>query len=145
MSDDAPFAVDTSVAVPLLVASHEAHQEVRQWAAGRTLGLSGHALAETYSVLTRLPGDARVSPADTVLLMDDHFTVDLTLPAETAALAHRILARLGIAGGATYDGLVGLAARMHSIALATRDARAKATYEAVGLRVSVIAPAVGSQ
>ena len=58
------FAVDTSVAVPLLVASHQAHGAVHSWARGRELSLSGHALAETYAVLTRLPGDARVSPAD---------------------------------------------------------------------------------
>jgi toxin FitB len=52
-------AVDTSVAVPLLMSSHHAHPVIAAWAMGRSLGLSGHALAETYSVLTRLPGDAR--------------------------------------------------------------------------------------
>ncbi len=139
MSTQTPVAVDTSVAVPLLIASHEAHRMVRRWAAGRSLGLSGHALVETYSVLTRLPGDARVSPADAVLLMDDHFTLDFALPIETATEAHQILARRGIAGGATYDGLVGLAACIHDVALATRDARARATYEAIGVAVEVLA------
>jgi hypothetical protein len=32
-----------------------------------------HTLAETYSVLTRLPGDARVHPADAVVLIDENF------------------------------------------------------------------------
>ncbi len=45
-------AIDTSVAVPLLVASHRHHGMVAMWAKSRNLGLSGHALAETYSVLT---------------------------------------------------------------------------------------------
>jgi len=50
---------------------------------------AGHALAETYSVLTRLPGDARLAPPD-------------------------------------------------AAALATRDARARGTYDAVGIEVIVV-------
>ncbi|WP_128773101.1 type II toxin-antitoxin system VapC family toxin [Actinomyces oricola] len=139
MTDDSRYAVDTSVAVPLLVASHEAHQAVRLWARGRSLALSGHALAETYAVLTRLPGDARVSPSDAVMLIDENFSGDVLLPPGAASGAHRDLARLGISGGATYDGLVALAAHQHNLVLATRDARARPTYEAVGVRVEVIA------
>ena len=44
------------------------------------------------------------------------------------------LSRLGIAGGAVYDALVALAAKEHGAALATRDARARGTYDAVGRR-----------
>lgn len=46
---------------------------VAKWAKGRHLGLCGHALTETCSVLTRLPGDARVHPADAVVLIDENF------------------------------------------------------------------------
>lgn len=134
----AGLAVDTSVAVPLLVASHEAHIAVSAWAKGRTLGLAGHALAETYSVLTRLPGDARVSPEDAVRLIDDNFVADFPLSAGLAGAAHRELASLGLAGGATYDGLVALAAREHGVPLATRDARARPTYNAVGVQVVIV-------
>ncbi len=57
-----PVAVDTSVAVPLLVRSHRDHN--RSPLVERPgITLSGRALAETYSVLTRLPGDARLAPA----------------------------------------------------------------------------------
>ncbi|MFT4258806.1 PIN domain-containing protein [Microbacterium sp.] len=126
------------MAVPLLVASHEAHEAVKQWARGRTLALSGHALAETYSVLTRLPGDARLTPADAVVLIDENFARNVALPPEAASAAHRDLARLGIAGGAAYDGLVALAAQRYDLMLATRDARARSTYEAVGVRVAVV-------
>jgi hypothetical protein len=45
---------------------------------------------------------------------------------------------LEIAGGAVYDALVGLAAAEHGVQLATRDARARATYEAVGARVVIV-------
>lgn len=132
------LAVDTSVAVPLLVASHEHHRAVAGWACGRALSLSGHALAETYSVLTRLPGGARVAPADAVLLIDENFDDVLVLSARAARRAHRELAGMGLAGGATYDGLVALAAREHDALLVTRDERARATYETVGVAVEVL-------
>ncbi len=48
------------------------------------------------------------------------------------------LSRLGIAGGAVYDALVALAAKEHGAALATRDARARGTYDAVGVAVIVV-------
>jgi predicted nucleic acid-binding protein len=46
---------------------------------------------------------------------------------------------MGIAGGAVYDGLVALAAKDHRMALATRDARARGTYDAVGVEVILVA------
>ena len=48
------------------------------------------------------------------------------------------LSHLGIAGGAVYDALVALAAKEHGAALATRDARARGTYDAVGVAVIVV-------
>lgn len=132
-------AVDTSVAVPLLVRSHLRHAQVARWWDGQELALSGHALAETYSVLTRLPGDARLAAGDAARLLDERFTKPLLLSAHHARSAHRVLSRLGIAGGAVYDGLVALAAREHGVALATRDARARGTYEAIGVTVVVVA------
>jgi len=129
------------VAVPLLVTSHPQHVAISQWAMGRRLGLSGHALAETYSVLTRLPGDARVDPADAVTLIDENFPEPLQLSADAAGGAHREFARRGVAGGATYDGLVALAAHEHGAVLVTRDARAKATYDAIGVNTEVLAGA----
>lgn len=112
---------------------------VAEWAKDRSLGLSGHALAETYSVLTRLPGDARVDPADAVELIDENFPESIPLGARAARIAHREFARCGIAGGATYDGLVGLAARARDAVLFTRDARARSTYEALGVSTEVLA------
>lgn len=98
------IAVDTSVAVPLLVRSHQHHREVVRWWNGQELVLSGHALAETYSVLTRLPGDARLSAEDAARLLDARFTAPLTLSAPAARKVHATLSRLGVAGGAVYDG-----------------------------------------
>jgi len=132
-----PLALDTSVAVPLLVQTHEQHVAVSRWWDGRSIALSGHALAETYSVLTRLPADLRLAPADAARLLSARFAPPLLLGADVAGRLPEVLSELAIAGGAVYDALVALAARDNGADLATRDLRAKATYEAVGVRVIV--------
>lgn len=132
------LALDTSVAVPLLVQTHSAHAAVVDWWSGRTVTLSGHAVAETYSVLTRLPGDVRLTPADAAHLLRVRFESPLHPRARTLAALPKLLSEHGIAGGAVYDALVGLAARDHGAELVTRDARAKATYEAIGVRVVAV-------
>jgi toxin FitB len=132
------IAVDTSVAVPLLVRSHHDHAAVVHWWNGQDITLTGHALAETYSVLTRLPGDARVAPSDAARLLNARFSAPLVLSSSRTRALPDTLSRLGIAGGAVYDALVALAAKEHAAALATRDARARGTYEAVGVEVIVV-------
>ncbi|MGK2852867.1 MAG: type II toxin-antitoxin system VapC family toxin [Microbacteriaceae bacterium] len=132
------IALDTSVAVPLLLQSHRAHALVVDWWKGRDVALSGHAAAETYSVLTRLPGDARLDPADAARLLTERFAPPLLMTVETAQQLPVVLAGLGIAGGAVYDAIVALAAAEHHCALATRDARAKTTYDTVGVRVELV-------
>jgi predicted nucleic acid-binding protein len=133
-----PLAVDTSVGVPLLVQTHRGHRAVTRWAAGRSLALSGHAAAETYSVLTRLPADARVAPEDAAHLIRERFARPYLLDLETGSRLTDVLGGLGIAGGAVYDALVGMAAVHHGTDLATRDARALATYRAVGVGVQLV-------
>lgn len=134
-----PLAVDTSVAVPLLVSRHRAHREVVHWWGGREIALCGHALAETYSVLTRLPGDLRLTPADAAELIAERFAPPLVLGTETTTDLPGLLARLEVAGGAVHDALVALAAVEHAAELATRDGRALATYQAVGASAVVVA------
>jgi toxin FitB len=131
-------AVDTSVAVPLLVRSHHDHAAVVRWWNGQDVALSGHALAETYSVLTRLPGDARLAPADAARLLAARFSPPLVMSIAQARKVPETLSRLKVAGGAVYDALVALAAKEHGAALATRDARARGTYDAIGVSVIVV-------
>jgi toxin FitB len=69
-------------------------------------------------------------------LLSDWFGAPLLLGAGTAARLPEVLSGLGVAGGAVPDALVGLAAVEHGASLATRDVRAKATYEIVGARWS---------
>ncbi len=138
MSRRPQIAVDTSVAVPLVVQTHAAHRAVTDWAAAFEVVLSGHVAVETYAVLTRLPGEARVQPADAIAIMAHDFTRVITLPESLAATAHEVLAASGVSGGATYDGLVALAAREHGLTLVTRDARARSTYERLGVAVQIV-------
>ena len=133
------LGLDTSVAVPLLVQTHREHAGVVNWWNGRDVALSGHALAETYSVLTRLPGDLRLAPADAARLIAERFAAPLVLGPKAARRLPEMLSRLGIAGGAVYDALVAFAAVEHDASLATRDARAKATYDIVGADVVIVA------
>ena len=129
------LAVDTSIAVPLLVETHPMNDAMLAWATGRSLVLAGHAAAETYAVLTRLPGDARLAPEDAVLLVEDRFAPPHELSIAPEEGLPRRLARVGVVGGATYDAMVAMAALEHDAVLATRDARARDTYERVGARV----------
>jgi predicted nucleic acid-binding protein len=131
-------AVDTSLAVPLLLANHALHGAVAEWAEGRELWLAGHAGVETLSVLTRLPGDMKTTGADAVALIDDRFAGVLALPEEAAAGAHRAIGQAGVAGGAVYDALVGLAAKHHGARMVTRDRRALGTYAAVAADAEVL-------
>lgn len=132
------FGIDTSVAIPLLISSHTAHQAVANWANGKTLVLSGHALPETYAVITRLPADARVSAEDAATLIDGNFPRRVALPETTAEELHRTLSEAGVSGGSTYDGMVALAARENGLPLVTRDARARTTYDALGVQTVVL-------
>jgi len=103
--------LDTSTAIALVVEDHDAHGTTLAATRGRRLGLAGHAWFETYSVLTRLPSGLRRSPADVLRLLEKDFPFSVfLLEAEVADLG-RELARLGIAGGSVYDGLVGAGAR----------------------------------
>lgn len=127
-----------SVAVPLLVTSHSALHAVRTSLGDRVVALAGHALQETDAVLTRLPGDARVAPDDAVRLLRYGFESAALLDARSTRSAPDVLARSGVAGSATYDGLVALAARSAGLPLATRDRRARSTYLLLGVPVEMV-------
>jgi predicted nucleic acid-binding protein len=132
------LALDTSVAVPYLLRSHVAHRAARDHVGKRRPTLTGHSLAETYSVLTRLPGDARVAPSDAVALVEANFDVPVLLDSKTAKSIPSVLAPAGVAGGAVYDALVALAARRANLPLATRDRRAASTYAALHVELELV-------
>jgi predicted nucleic acid-binding protein len=138
-SDDGRWAVDTSVAVASLVESHAAHQTCRSTAASLRPALAGHAAFETYSVLTRLPGPARVTPTTAAHLLEQAFPLRCWLTDEQQDDLLRRLPGLDLSGGMVYDALVAEAARLAGRTLLTRDSRALKTYAVVRATVSFVA------
>lgn len=133
-----PVLVDTSVAVALVVADHEHHGATVAAVGGRTVGLSGHAGFETFSVLSRLPPPLRRTPEAIARLLADNFPTTEYLSAEGQRALHDRLAALDITGGSVYDALVGAAAAEHGMTLLTRDRRAVPIYLAVGTTLEVV-------
>jgi predicted nucleic acid-binding protein len=130
-SSDTELLVDTSVAVALLVADHEHHAATVHAIGDRRIDLAGHAIFETYSMLTRMPPPTRRSATAVSRLLGETFPQRCFLSPRAAAGLLQRLARLQIAGDAVYDALVGAAAIEHGVKLATRDRRALATYRAL--------------
>lgn len=137
-ADQGVLLLDTSAAVALVVEDHEAHAATLKAVRGRRLGLAGHAWFETYSVLTRLPGGRRRSPADVAALLAHNFPATVFLGAEATTALGPEFATLGISGGAVYDALVGAAARQHGGSLMSGDARARPVYEALGVHALLV-------
>lgn len=138
-SGDAPdLLVDTSVAVALSVADHTHHEVVFEALSGRRLGLAGHAAFETYSVLTRMPPPARLTPAAARRVLQTNFPYTRFLGPEAATELLASLPAYGIAGGSVYDALAGAVAKEHGIPLGTRDRRAANSYRALELDVEFV-------
>ncbi|MCL2465566.1 MAG: type II toxin-antitoxin system VapC family toxin [Micrococcales bacterium] len=135
-SDD--LLLDTSAALALIDPASTHHGAVLAACAARALGLCGHAAFEFLSVTTRLPFPSRISGADAVRLMAADFPATRQLDADAAAGLPAEFARLGVTGGAVYDGLVGACARRHGLTLVTCDRRAQPTYEALGVTYKVV-------
>jgi predicted nucleic acid-binding protein len=102
---------DSSVLVPALLPDHEHH--ARSFAAfaaasPRNAGCAAHSLAEVYATLTRYAGKQRLSAEYAVLLVQEieHRLSMVWLDGDEYAAAVRDIARMGIVGGAVYDGLV---------------------------------------
>lgn len=133
-----PVLVDTSAAVALLVTDHQDHESTFAALSGRALGLCGHAAFECFSVLTRLPGPQRLSPAAAHQLLRTNFPHTRQLGAQAAADLLASLAGHRVAGGAVYDALVAATAVEHGLTLCTRDRRAAGTYERLGVRLELL-------
>src|SRR3970040_2451777 len=129
--------LDTSTAIALIVEDHESHRATLAAVRGRRLGFGGacHAWSETYSVLPRLPAGLRRSPADALRVLEINFPASSFLGETEAADLGPRLARLGLSGGSVFDGLVGAAAHQHRRTLLSGDARARPTYEALGVEL----------
>jgi predicted nucleic acid-binding protein len=129
------LAVDSSVVVPALDTSHEAHERVATFLeqAGE-LRLITHVALETYHVLTRVRPHRRLPPSAVVEALRSTFPGPLVgLTAEDYWAVVALAPSLGIVGGAIFDALIGSAAHRAALGLVSRDRRAAATYAALGI------------
>ncbi len=103
-------AFDTSVIVAALVPAHPSHARAFVWldavATGQLEGaVSAHAIAETYSVLTKLPLRPAITPAQAGAMIDRLRPI-LSVISEDAAIVEAAVARcasVGASTGAIFD------------------------------------------
>jgi predicted nucleic acid-binding protein len=129
------IAVDSSVAIAGFGDWHELNERACA-ILDEGVAIPVHAMLETYSVLTGFPPPHRAAPRLVDSWLDDRFPVILPPPGvdEQRDLVRR-LAEAGRMGGAVYDALVALTARIAGAVLVTADARAVAVYELVGVEI----------
>lgn len=139
-ADTSGYAVDTSVAVAALDASHAAHGACRSIVQEHRPALAGHAAFETFSVLTRMPGPLRVDAPTAAEIIRRVFVETVWLTAEQSSALLARLGPAGVTGGGVYDALVGEAARTNGRTLLTRDRRALASYALLGVTIEMVAP-----
>lgn len=89
-------------------------------------------------MLTRLPLPLRVPGPVAIDLLSRTFKSVMPLDEESQRSALGTLAAAGISGGAVYDGIVALTVRQAGARLCTRDRRARATYESLGIDIEWI-------
>ena len=136
--DPTVIAVDTSLVVAGLSPWHERHEVCRSLLDDRP-AIVGHALVESFSVLTRLRVPYKVSTGLAAELLIANFAAPpLVLTSEQVLRFVESLRHWKVAGGAVYDALIATTARDHGATLFTLDTRASRTYLAVGADTRLI-------
>lgn len=93
------------------VAAKELNRRLQR---GDSMAVPAPALVEAYSVLTRLPAPHRLSPSDAWALIAGNFVEPAAIVALTAGDYAELLKQLAtqsVAGGRTYDAVIGECAR----------------------------------
>jgi predicted nucleic acid-binding protein len=121
------------VIVAAMASWHERHEAAAEALVG-VRAVPAHALLESYSVLTRLPGGLAVPSAEAARVLDARFgEAPLRLDAKQRRRLLATLAEAQVHGGASYDALVGLEAAAHDRTLITLDERAQLAYRRLGV------------
>ncbi len=89
-------------------------------------------------MLTRLPGSARVAPDDASRVLSATYEAPVWVSQQMLARAVEEFVAAGIAGGATYDAWIAMAARASGSILASRDVRAETTYRRLGVDLEMV-------
>ena len=140
------FALDASCMVAALLGEHEDRERAasainERLDGGDTMLIVGHAVVETYSVLTRLPPPSHVAPADAHRAIERAFLAHGTVVTLDAAEYHALLREFvsrGVMGGQVYDAAIVACARARGAdALLTFNERHFRRFEGNGLTIVV--------
>ncbi|HET8928062.1 MAG TPA: PIN domain-containing protein [Microbacterium sp.] len=131
------LACDTSILIPLVAPWHPDRDTVLTHTAAIS-SVPAHALLECFSVLTRLPPPHRAPPAAAAAVLAALSMAPIALAAHQQRELIIDCAAIGISGGAVYDALIGATAAAHGLMLLTRDARARRTYDALGIEYRTV-------
>lgn len=127
------IAVDTSVVVAAFASWHEGHAAAAA-ALTRKPRVPAHVLVETYSVLTRLPPPHRAPAGLVAAFLAERFPgMPLALPPRAHLRLIGQAAAAGLTGGSIHDALIAATVLHARGRLLTRDRRALATYEKLGV------------
>ena len=102
--------------------------------------LPAHVAIETFSVVTRLPPPHRAPGGLIAEFLRQRFPAPfLTLPPKGHLRLIAQATEAGLAGGAIYDALIAATASHAGATLLSRDRRAAATYERLGVDYELLA------
>jgi len=115
--------LDTSVLVSAHLPPHPYYRDASRWLSAATQGsfglvVSAHSLAETYSVLTRIPATPRITPAAAWQLLVENVLPCATLVGLTGDAYTELLQQAavdGLAGGVIYDVIIAKAAEIAGV------------------------------
>lgn len=135
----ATLTCDTSLIIAAMSEWHLSNGAARSRLA-EIAWLPAHVLAESVSVLSRLPNGHAVPVSDAVSLVRRLADGRVRqLPAARYLLALTAVGSAGLPGGAVYDAIIGATAREHDATLLTFDHKAQRTYVAVGASFELLA------
>jgi toxin FitB len=131
---------DTSVIISAVLQSGDGHQDSIDAIRSSSAAAAGHAWIESFSVLTRLPSDVRLTAADAATVLISIIPLTRFLSAEEQTGFASWMGSNDVVGGAVYDALVGWVSKCAAVPLLTRDARALPTYRRLGVDTMLIGP-----
>jgi len=110
--------LDSSTLIAAMLPDHVHYAAACPWLAQAKLGafdflVSGHSLAEVYSVLTRLPRKPLITPADAWKMLTENVISCariVTLSGDDYVALIEDLSQRGIGGGLVYDAIIAKAA-----------------------------------
>lgn len=107
------IGVDTSVIIAAVHANHPIHASSARWLdaafEAHDVVVAHHSVLEAYAVLTRLPAQYRVAPAEAEIVLRETVEDHARIAPFAAATIWDIIARLvavPAAGGAAYDAFI---------------------------------------